>query len=192
MTVLGFDTSNYTTSVAIFDGASGREPIPPPTCEGGSLGSAPGRRLVCPCQKPAGPDRWAVFPCGPGVCGRRGSQYPAPGGGGVLYALLSGRGMPGSDGGSSAEGASGGGFSPAGASGGGPLVGRAAGAFCQPLSGMAPFRGHHRAPSTHSLRGGTWIAAALAAPQTFLPASSSTGRGSCWSCPSQRERPWTG
>ena len=29
---------------------------------------------------------------------------------------------------------------------------------------------------THSLRGGTWIAAALAAPQTFLPASSSTGR----------------
>ena len=24
MTVLGFDTSNYTTSVAIFDGASGR------------------------------------------------------------------------------------------------------------------------------------------------------------------------
>ena len=54
-------------------------------------------------------------------------------------------GMPGSDGGSSAEGASGGGFSPAGASGSGPLVGRAAGAFCQPLSGMAPFRGHHRA-----------------------------------------------
>ena len=64
MTVLGFDTSNYTTSIAAFDGVSGENqssllPVPP-----GELGLRQSDALFFSCQGPAGACRQAVFPCG--------------------------------------------------------------------------------------------------------------------------------
>lgn len=168
MTVLGFDTSNYTTSIAAFDGTSGENQSRLLPVKAGELGLRRGR-LVCPCEKPAGSCRRAVFPCGSPVCGGCGSQHPAAGGGWVLYALFSGRSVPGQDGGLPPPGSLGGGLSPTGASGCGPVVFGPGGAVGQALSGLAPLRRHHGAAVRRAPGAERGLQPGSAAPQTFLP-----------------------
>ena len=55
MNVIGIDTSNYTTSVAWFNGMGGENCSKLLPVKAGELG-------VCPYQKPAGAFRQAVFP----------------------------------------------------------------------------------------------------------------------------------
>ena len=95
--VLGLDTSNYTTSAAVFDGADGYQlGRLLDVCSRASLGLRQSDALFQHVKRlPELFDRLRAegrLDCG--IC-RRGGQHPAPGGGGLLHALLSGGGVPG-------------------------------------------------------------------------------------------------
>lgn len=145
MRVLGLDTSNYTTSCAVFDGAGGvnrgRILDGPPR----RAGSAAERRPVSARQAPARAAECSGGGDLPGGAGRGGGKHPPAGGGGLLYAMLPGGSFPG------AEPCPCAGrpilclFSPAGASGRGGLVRRTDGPAGPPFPGLAPVRRHHGA-----------------------------------------------
>ena len=61
MGTIGIDTSNYTTSIAFFDGDGGRT-APNYSRSSKGAGSAPVRCGICPYQKPAGAVWQAIFP----------------------------------------------------------------------------------------------------------------------------------
>ena len=66
MSVIGIDTSNYTTSIAYFDGETGENcsrllPVKP-----GELGLRQSDAVFAHTKKPAGPLWQAVFQCGSG------------------------------------------------------------------------------------------------------------------------------
>ena len=94
MTVLGLDTSNYTTSIA-FLGDDGGE-IVPVCCpvKPGELGLRQSDAVFHHREKPAGAFGQAVSPFGRTDRFRRGCQHPAKSRGGKLYALLSGGVFP--------------------------------------------------------------------------------------------------
>lgn len=95
MPVLGLDTSNYTTSAAVFDGADGCNAGPPAGGAARRAGTAAERRPVPACEAAPGAAGGAGGPrTAPGPEGS-GGQHPAPGCGGLLHALLPGGGVPG-------------------------------------------------------------------------------------------------
>lgn len=173
MTVLGFDTSNYTTSVAIFDGASGENQSRLLPVKAGALGLRQADALFAHVKSLPALTGGLFSHVDPGSVAAVGvSTRPRAVEGSYMPCFLAGV----------------------------CLAQTVAALLKVPLVEVSHQQGHLAAALWSAGRqelfaspfGGTWIAAALAAPQTFLPASSSTGRGSCWSCPSRRERPWTG
>ena len=95
MPVLGLDTSNYTTSAAVFDGADGCNAGRLLAVRPGELGLRQSDALFQHVKQLPGAAGGAGGPrTAPGPAGS-GGQHPAPGGGGLLHALLPGGGVPG-------------------------------------------------------------------------------------------------
>ena len=88
MSVIGIDTSNYTTSIAFFDGVGGENCSKLLPVKQGELGLR---------QSDAGAFRQAVFQSGAEKYHRCRCQYPSQSGGGQLYALLYGGLFPRKD-----------------------------------------------------------------------------------------------
>ena len=95
MRTLGIDTSNYTTSAAVFDGRDGYNAGRLLEVRPRRAGPAAERRPVPAREAPAGAVCRAARGRLAGRPGRRGGQHPSPGGGGLLHALLPGGGGPG-------------------------------------------------------------------------------------------------
>ena len=119
MITLGFDTSNYTTSAAWFDGKTGENHSRLLDVKPGELGLRQSDALFAHVQ------------------------HAPPGSRGVLYALLCRRDLPRRGAGHGAAGSGTCFFPPARAPGRRALVGGPAGFDGQALSGVAPVGRHH-------------------------------------------------
>ncbi len=186
MPVLGLDTSNYTTSAAVFDGAGG--------CNAGRLLGGPPRRAGAAAERRPVPACEAA----PGAAGGAGGPRTAPGpegsgGASTRPRTVEGSYMPcflaGESHGRALAAALGGAvfclLPPAGAPGGGGLVRRADGPAGRSLPGLAPVRRHHRAAAGPAPGGPMWRRRSWAGPATSPLASSSTAPASCWGFSSQ-------
>ena len=188
MIALGIDTSNYTTSVAWFNGQTGEHCGRLLSVKSGELGAQAVRCFVSACGSPAGTDAAAEV-----YLRRRrqigASERPRPVGGSYMPCFLAGCGT-----GKSMRGGFGRSiprlFPSGGTFGGSALERRSYGTDAGAVSCLASVRRHHGAAAGRPV--GTAPAKGLAAPtDLLLPVSSLTAPAYCWDWIFLPERRWT-